>query len=166
MKLLAGIALITTCLWSSQQEGPKVEIYLLKNRIPSIDNENWPSFAVRHFYATKNDIQDSAFISDTEILGYDTTLKNIRINKSAALKIASLEPEIPKGIQFVLTVNKEPILNGYFINRLTPEPVISYMIMNWNDTLCHIDRLLPGLDIDDRKNKNLIEAFKSTNRLQ
>lgn len=165
MKSVIGILLYSVFI-TSQQGGPKIEIYLLKSRLPAIDNENWPSFAVKHFTATKNDLQDSAFILDTEILSYDSTRCNIGITKSAALKISSLKPGIPQGIQFVLTIDKEPVLQGFFINKNASEPVMSYMIMNKNDTICHIDRLLPGIKADERKSKNLINAFKVTRRLQ
>ncbi len=166
MKLFTGIALFIFWTSSFIQKGPKIEIYLAKYRVPPMKNENWPSTVVHHFHATQSEIQDSPFIMDKEIISYDSTMNNIHLSKSAALKISNLNPLIPEGIQFILTIDKVPTINGYFINKNASEPVVSYMIMNKNDTLCHIDRLLPGIRNDARKDSNLISAFKTTNRLQ
>ena len=166
MKLIITSILIFLLYHFANSQSPKVEIYFLKSRLAPVENKAWPNYVVRHFVATKNDLADSAFIHDSEILAYDTTQKIIHITGNAALKISELEPPIPDGIQFVLTVDKEPVLAGYFINRSTSEPVVSYMIMNRKDTLCHIDRLLPGVEIDDRKSNTLVDAFRFTNRLR
>jgi hypothetical protein len=147
------------------QEKPKVEIYLTKTKLLTV-NTKLPTSIAGYFYATKNDLVDSPFIKDSEILSYNVKRGNIKFTKETSLLISKLEPIINEGIQFVITVNKEPVLNGYFINKLTSQPVISYMIMNKNDSIYHIDRLLPDIAEDERKNENLVNAFKLTGRLE
>ena len=166
MKTLFLLLLIPSYFQLQAQDNPLVEIYLLKNRISTIENRNWPSSVVNHFYANSNDLLDTAFIKDSEIISYDSSTFKLKVTKSASLKIAYLEPPIPKGIQFVITVNKEPVLNGYFINKFTSIPVFSYMIMNHADSVYTIDRLMPDVIIDDRKGQKLIDNLLSTGRMK
>ncbi|MEI7965376.1 MAG: hypothetical protein WCH29_09395 [Chitinophagaceae bacterium] len=166
MKLLITLIFFLGFYSPAISQKPKIEIYLLKKRFPPIEKEGLSFSRASHFNVTSNDIQDSAFILDTEILNYDSSKNIFRVAASASLKISSLDPSISEGIQFTLAIDKRPILNGYFINKFTSSPLLSYMIMNRNDSIYSIDRLMPGIKNDDRKNPILINAFKVTARLE
>jgi hypothetical protein len=168
MKFIFFIELFLNSFFIPRQEPPKIEIYLLNKRVAAIEQSFGPTNMTKHFIATKKDLQAFAFILDSDILSYDSARSNLKVNKSASLKIARLEPKIPEGIQFALTINKVPVICGYFINKYTSEPVISYMIMNREvmDSSYHIDKFLLNGKTDDRKSEKMIGAFKSTNRLK
>ena len=147
---------------------PKIEIYLLKTRLDQDNPQGYPKSLARPFQPKQTDLQDTPFIKDTDIIWYDTSRSKITLSVSGSQKIIDLQPPIIDGIQFALTVDRKPVMCGYFINRVTSQPAISYMIMNIlnQDSTFSISRLLPGNHTDDRVNAILIKALSETNRLK
>src|SRR5688572_5207208 len=99
-----------------------VEIYTLKN-LPA----NTPDKKAVEFDITKEELPEMPFIIDDGIRLFDTTSFEITFSKEAAEKIGKLQPELAVGIPFVLTVDREPVLTGYFVNRLSSHGCAAYI---------------------------------------
>lgn len=118
--------------------------YLAKNYKSFIDNKYYEFITVdtindKIFYADEfnvenKDLLETPFISDSEIKGVDTLNGYIYFNKSASRKIISLvKPHnLLKGTQFVLTVNKNIALKGYFWASKSPQGTDYYTILRLN----------------------------------
>lgn len=183
MKLAAlvfAIALVVPAYAQvTSQKKPVIEIYLLKKKITG--DSIFSKVVSSYFLPDKNDITDTAFITDNEITGYviiaDSTnlIKNtsytLLLANSAQQKINSLR-QIPIccGLQFVIAINKTPVLGGYFWN-----PFSSFGCV-WIAAYAEYRNGLVlrkgiggwpwGKDKEDpRGNINLISAFRSTGRL-
>ena len=152
-------------------ERPVIEIYLLKTRIESLQEfrEMAEKKVACHFFAKESDLAGSAFIKDTEIIWYDTALNKIEFTHSAVEKIIEIDPPVNDGVQFVLTINRRPALCGYFINKHTSQPVMSYSISNQDENIKMIYKWIPFTlysKLDERKNIELVNAFKASSRLK
>lgn len=118
-----------------------VEIYLLNNRIKSFEGKpiehilNLDTLDIDRklylqnasldlkdscfihsgkFNVESKDLNEKPFISDNEILKFNTETSEIIFSESAIEKIQKLEPNSVKSIQFSICVDKKPTLNGYF----------------------------------------------------
>jgi hypothetical protein len=144
MKILISIFVII-CLASCESKADSnIEIYLVKDRKAHIDGLNivdvqnfakkeginlsefdYPTtfdtltktlyFASNFKYST-NDLENQPFIKNDEFESLDIEKGIIRIRKDGGLKILKLKPNLRNGRQFVITINKEPVMNGYFYN--------------------------------------------------
>lgn len=155
---------------------PRIEVYFLNEYKPVSDS----SF---YFEPTENQIADTPFIYDAEILGYeiqpDTSHNShneeynyyILLSKSGQQKIRQLE-NIPldRGIPFAITVDRVPVYGGYFWN------IVSSFSCDWIVATGHpMEKLeiasgLPDYYFtkeypDPRHNDNLIDALNKTDRL-
>ena len=139
--LLLHLILIS-CKKSEQKNTPKIEIYLIENRITShqgieINESNIDSLKLRElsnrfdfnivrfdtlkselifageFKADKTDLKEKAFISNNEILSFDHNNGNLKIDSIAIQKLNEIKPN-GYGIQFALLVDDSPELFGYF----------------------------------------------------
>lgn len=63
-----------------------------------------------NFNFSENDLQEKPFITNDEILGFDENNAEIILKESTTEKFS----ELPYKAQFVLTINKTPVMNGYF----------------------------------------------------
>src|SRR5690606_24550528 len=111
------------------------------------------------------------FLRDDDIDYYDTSNNKIFITKDASKRIAALKPKLNVGIPFVLTVDRQPILTGYFWNNASSFGCAAYVLFNTNDTT---QRLLKGLPeysyissiIEKRKNYFFLQALERTGRIK
>jgi hypothetical protein len=142
-----------------------IEIYLLRINSSSIHEDG----ICGKLEVKKDDLVNNPFINDFEIIGYDTTTFTIFITDSARKRISILEPSLPIGIPFVITVNKKPVLSGYFWNPVSSWGCNWYVIFADNDNKLNIINELPpkrNKDLDDQRlNKDMIQAFKESKRI-
>jgi len=135
----------------------KIEIYLPKKRIPTSIGSSIPEkdrdkvLAVSRvdsskllfvrmdtlnnrlifagpFISSESDLPEKPFVSDEEIIGYNFETNTLRLTKEGALKLYNLEPNFRLSTQFILTSDRQPILNGYFFNVLSSSWVDTYFI--------------------------------------
>nr|WP_317632025.1 hypothetical protein [uncultured Flavobacterium sp.] len=144
MKLIVYIFLINIIMSCNHKDHEVIEFYLLKNRKKNIegfelkDVQNYikkndinlsefsePStfdtisnkmiFASNFEYSI-DDLESKAFIADQDILSLNTKKGTIKFSNNGARKIFDINPNFRNGEQFVITINKVPVLNGYFYN--------------------------------------------------
>jgi hypothetical protein len=72
------------------------------------------------------DLNQNPLISDNEIIGINIQKSELILSNSGKAKIKQLKPNMKHGIQFVICVNRQPYLTGYFRSN------ISSNIYNWN----------------------------------
>ncbi|WP_417887964.1 hypothetical protein [Zunongwangia sp.] len=80
------------------------------------------------FSATTQDLKENPFIKDEEIIGFDFKESKIRISSTGVSKIMSLKPNMNHSRQFVITIDKMPILTGYFFNTFSSSYVSHFYI--------------------------------------
>ena len=106
-----SILLISNCLATSILAQSSIEVHLLRKVRPMFDNR-----VVSGFEYDSSDVVREALIHDEEIVGYDSADSSILFTDSTAKRIGRLEPSLPIGIPFILTIDGEPVLSGYFWN--------------------------------------------------
>jgi hypothetical protein len=114
MRVLIAILLILVLSGHRPLINYSVEIYLLPYKQLTTKGNISKEFEVK-----KKDLPSMPFINDDEIVLFDTSTYRITFLKVAAKRISALKPSLPAGIPFVLTVDREPILTGYFVNELS-----------------------------------------------
>ena len=67
-----------------------------------------------HFSPKQNDLEKEPFIREDEIIDFNIKESKIILSNSAAKKLTRFFPIGHFGKQFVITVDKTPIINGYF----------------------------------------------------
>jgi len=143
-----------------------VEIYLLKGDGLKSGHGIQGDFSIE-----KKNVPEKPFIRNEEITSFDTSSFTITFKNEAATRIGRLKPELSRGIPFVLTVDREPVLCGYFLNVLTSFGCGGYALINFNSTKQKLIKGLPEYSYEDileerRKDPILIQALKKTNRLR
>jgi|WetSurMetagenome_2_1015567.scaffolds.fasta_scaffold25921_1 hypothetical protein len=145
-----------------QTLAPKIEIYLLNNFVQ-------PDKGTKRFTVTQSDLQENPLIADHQIIRYDSVKFVYTIDTIVCPKLVSLNPSLSNGIQFAITVDRKPIICGYFWN-----PVSSFGCDWFNiPIICRKEiKIYKGLpeysnrDIPEiRNDPGLIDAFIKSNRL-
>ena len=143
-----------------------IELYILSDKKSTIKNGFATEFEIKD-----NDLPTLPFLRDDDIDYYDTSKNKIFITKDAAKRIAALKPKVNVGIPFVLTVDRQAILTGYFWNSVSSVGCASYVLFNSN----HIaQKLLKGLPEysyvnsihEKRKNYFFLQALERTGRIK
>ena len=174
MRLLSSLFLFMICLGCKKENHPKIEVYLLKHPVESTEGvlfreteryKNLDSVEQRwykdsrgdtlsgeiiyggKFDATTEDIQSLPFIIDEEIHEFD--IKNDIITFDSIV-IKRIETHKPSKSQFVITIDKEPVLTGYFWTGFNSR------IPSWY-TLYGTDSY--GLKVTDEKYKRVMLEF-------
>lgn len=88
----------------------EIDTSLERSKYTTFDSLNKRTIYLGNFHFKKNDLQEQPFITNEEILGFDE--ENMKI--IFAENIIEKFPELPHKSQFVLTINKKPVMNGYF----------------------------------------------------
>jgi hypothetical protein len=132
--------LILLCI-SCKQE-PKIEIYLLKERVEfyegvpileaekfkdrreyiladGLQDSRWDTIENRFVFAGEfnvapNQLEDKPFISDEEIRRFYKRDNAIVFDSILNQKIKNLKPHMRTGVQFALTVDQKVVLTGYW----------------------------------------------------
>ena len=186
-----------------------VEVYLLNNRIKSYEGKpveqilNLDTLDIDRklylqnasldlkdscfihsgkFNVEEKDLNEKPFISNNEILKFNTKTSEIIFSKSAIEKIQNLKPNNIKSIQFTICVDKKPTLNGYFTYSFSSYiPTTNFIffhnprdfksifkrknqnefILNYNNKCAKFKPILNDL----KKYPELLKAFKNSNRL-
>ncbi|MDJ1483837.1 hypothetical protein QNI16_25275 [Cytophagaceae bacterium YF14B1] len=174
--------LVTTSFGQTDnKQNCKIEFYLLKSVKPNLDTTSKlrGSFAV-----SKADLEDTAFIQDHEILGYNfrkdtarskglnfiTIQQSFEVALDVTKKINSLNISLSQGRQFALVVNGTIVYSGYFWNILSSfgcDGITAVAI----GTKIDISRKLPDYDSvfnseDPIQSKVLMNCLLKTNRLR
>jgi hypothetical protein len=134
--------ILTSCNNTEKKNSPNIEIYLTKNRIQSnqgieINSKNIDSFGYKkvadrfdfdivrldtmnsalifagEFVADKKDLNSEPLLSNKNILEFNSQNGFLKVDSIGAKKIKGIDAK-GYGTQFVLTINKEPKLFGYF----------------------------------------------------
>lgn len=207
MKRILLIVCIYSSFLSCTYDKDKIEIYLLKERIRSIEGiplleyaklENYPLIQEitsiekanfdtikkqiiygGEFRVSKEHINKLPLIQDTEIIKFDSTTNELIISTSGRKKIENLKPNMKFGTQFVICINGEPSLTGYFRNHFSSyiynwnyihykhpkdnfqTPNVDKFIINQNVGYVKWNPIIPNMN----EYPKLIQAFQSTNRL-
>lgn len=207
MRLLSSLFLLMICLGCKKETHPKIEIYLLKHPvestegIPYVDSEEYKQDnnksydpiwleTARYdtvykrtlwggdFSAGKEDLENNPFIKDDEILNFDSQ-KDIIVFDSNVVK--RIEKIGRRKAQFVITIDKKPMLCGYFWTAMISSYPQSFYIYdydaydlkekNGNEKSYMIEfenakfREIPSDKKRPPYNPKLIEALRSTGRL-
>ena len=134
------------------------------------------------FEVEKEDLEIMPFIKDTEILAFNAEMSVITFDSIVRKRLRELHPEISQGKQFAITVDKEPVLTGYFWNLLSSQTCHWYSIYNVDINDLNINGDLTQSYwighfndghylIKEQKSKRppypkeLIEAFRASGRL-
>lgn len=149
MKKLFPYFIFLLILSSCQQKNQDViEIYLTKERIPHkegvpfdempkyIDIDLTDGFFGRYddyfvsydtikkdfiflgdFEVKKEDLEEKPFITNDEILGFDFEKSNVVVSGNSYYKFS--DKRIGNLAQFVICINKEPVINGYFLSGMS-----------------------------------------------
>lgn len=144
LSILLLICVIFSC--KKQDKKSIVEIYTFKERQKIIEGIPYKEFAIKtkldvstlndsdnlmydtirkeiiyagQFDANCKELNSKPLVSDNEILVLDTIANKIKLSADAINKIAALSPSMKDGIQFVICVDKEPVLKGYFWNSFS-----------------------------------------------
>ena len=164
MKLICSliIGILLSINGFGQTQTPKVEIYLLNHFVQ-------PDKGTKRFTVTKSDLHENPLIEDIQIIRYDSVKFVYTIDTIVCPKLAALKPSLSNGIQFAITVDRKPIICGYFWN-----PVSSFGCDWFNiPVICRkeikIYKGLPeysNIDIPEMRNDSrLINAFIKSNRI-
>jgi len=151
-----------------------VEIYLLKKVKPNkigvklssndvFDTTTYDSvkntyYKWTDFNYTQSDLKEFPFISDSEIISLDTLKGEITFNNQASQRIIKSTDGFQRSKQFIITVNKKPVMNGYFHN------IYSSFGTDWNtikfEDLKNIEKSdLESYNFAIYKGKGLKNAF-------
>jgi len=125
----------------------------------------------KEFTIKKEDLPTMPFIKDDEIELFDTSSYKITFSKEAAERIGALKPSLPVGIPFVLTIDREPILTGYFVNELSSFGCAAYVMSNSSNSVQELQKGLPEQHyktqiVEKRTNFLLVQALERTGRLK
>jgi len=141
--------LLLMLLYSCQKKHQNViEIYLTKERIPhkvgvpfdempkyiDVDLTDWvfgryDNYFVSYdtikkdfiflgdFEVKKEDLEEEPFITNDEILGFDFEKSNVVVSGKSYYKFS--DKRIENLAQFMICINKEPVINGYFLSGMS-----------------------------------------------
>jgi len=207
MKKIFSILLFSFLLFSCENHKEKIEVYLLKNRVKTtegiavleyvklkkikydtnlenIKDCNYDSISKQLIYGgkftvDKKNIETKPLITDEEVLKLNLKKSELILSEIGRNRITQLKPNMKDGIQFVICVNKQPYLTGYFRSN------ISSNIYNWNyigyDYFDHKIATIHDKNFVIRQNEGyekwkpilcnlnqypkLVSAFRNTNRI-
>lgn len=204
MKYLA-LLLVVLCFSCKREEPkPKIEIYLLKTKVESYEGSRTLELAkfdtiseevieaglaqtrydtikneyifAGKFKVTVNDLMDRPFITDGQILKLDVEKNEIRLDSLATMQVSMLEADMRYGTQLVITVDKKPVLAGYFWNGFSSYWCHTYHIMYHRNITVQDHSRSHQIFYEPIKNTEginqppypteLIEAFRSSGRLR
>lgn len=141
-KFIFLFLILISCNTTEKKETLKIEIYLTKNRIEShhgveLENSNLDSFEILRlqerwgkkqmrldtltselilagaFKGKKRDLKNEPFINSHEIISFNKNTGQLTLDKVATKKLSDLKFD-SFGQQFILTINGEPQISGYF----------------------------------------------------
>lgn len=165
--------LILLCI-SCKQE-PKIEIYLLKERVefyegvPILEVEKfkddkqhiineylhksrWDTIKddfifMGKFNVMPKDLQNEPFIRDNEIVSLNLKEDFLNLDATAVKKFTMLDNDMRYGTQFVIVVDDKALLTGYFLN---------YFSSYW----CHTFHILYTSSPDNTNKNSSFEIFE------
>lgn len=182
----------------SKHESIHVEIYVPKNRIPTDEGISIPknipavirdkvldttivrlnpkdsSFIfMGEFKSSTNDLPSTPLVTDEDILSYNPKSGKITFSEAASEKISKLKYDF-YGTQFVITMNKNPVFNGYFVNGMSSVTSDTYFIeylnvgsrKRTNEFEIFQGDGLRSVKIADLKESKFYKALESTNRIK
>jgi hypothetical protein len=167
---------------TGDKQSCRVEIYLLKRTIPNADTTEKELSG--SFNITLADLQDTAFIKDTEIISYIVqrntapSLPNktaradsygFNVTEAAIQRVNSLSIPLCCGRQFAVVANGKICYAGYFWNLVSSFGCNGITAFAFGDIINILGKL-PGYDSkpgdeNSRNNELLFNCLKSTNRL-
>lgn len=207
MKKILSILLFSSLLFSCENHEEKIEIYLLKNRVrttegipvleyvklknikydenlENVKDCNYDSISKQYIYGGKftvdeENLETKPLITDEDVLKLDLKKSELVLSEIGKQRITHLKPNMTSGIQFVICVNKQPYLTGYFRSN------ISSNIYTWNyigyDYFEHKIATIHDKNFVIRQNEGyekwkptlsnlnqyseLVSAFRNTNRI-
>lgn len=200
------MSLIFLLAISCQEKKDKIEIYLLNKRILSSEGIPFSEMSVfdslskeakvkyKDFtyniidsclvYAGKfevktSDINEKPLVEDDEIISLNLKNNELVLNEKGDEKVKRIKPDNIKGTQFVICVNKEPVLTGYFKSNFSSfYPSWNFISYSYedNDGLNYGKQIKLKYTLEKCENRDfkllnlqdypeLIQAFKNTNRL-
>lgn len=210
-KLHIFLFFILFCSCSKKENDLKIEIYLVKSRILTYEGvllketNEYKKFRLdtHSFYSRKKDekfdtvtnqliyggkykvsqydLKSSPLIEDGEILFLYKDSSQIQLSNSGFRKLQNFNYKDDDGRQYVITVNKKPVLNGYLMSRYSSK-VYSHNFLLFDEIVENekpvenhpLEIFCVNSYIEFSKNTKtdlnnyplLINAFKKTDRLK
>lgn len=140
----------------NDSNSPIIEIYIPKERIPSLDGialpSNWSfgglsedeiayvrkflrldTISQRLIYAGRygangSDLQNYPLIENKDILGFNFKTNKLKLSGNGVKKLLSVSPNFNISRQFIITADKKPILNGYLFSTFSSSYVSHFYI--------------------------------------
>jgi len=89
------------------------------------DTINQREIHAGNFIAMESDLMAKPLVKDSEIMSFNFNTNELVISSEGKDRIGSLDPEFSFHNQFILTIDKKPILTGYLeapfhLGQLTP----------------------------------------------
>ncbi|MFC7772967.1 hypothetical protein [Flavobacterium sp. GCM10027622] len=172
---------------SNDNEDYKEILERFKDKNVSCDTINKKLIYAGNFKATKKDLESMPLFNDNEILSFKQKTSELEISKSAFEKLCKFGSTNSKngiGIQFVVCINENPTLFGYFFNYSyfvsyftstyelayeNPEKEISKKnsyFLNFTDRKYDQSDRLISRKLDSINEMDLFSALKNSNRLK
>ena len=151
-------------------------LYKIKNLIIKnirIDTINKEFIYCGDFTATKEQLEETPFIEDSEIINFNSKSSIINFEKSVIEKFDNLKHYEDKiGIQFAVCINEKPLMFGYFIKGFMSGYYSKNYIIHFTHKSNYENGYSPYISsgkkfkpLDTIKEKEFIAALKKTNRL-
>lgn len=161
--ILGIIAILVFGSFNPNRVNYSIEIYLPQNVFANGTTEE--------FEIKRTDLPVLPFIMDDEIVSFDSSTNQISFEKQAAERIGKLTPSLGKGIPFVLTFDRDPVLTGYFWNVLSSFECKAYVLLNERSPTQVLRKGLPEIAYKDvlierRKSYFFIQALERTGGLK
>lgn len=145
MRRVLYAILLIFCIGCKQEEvKPKIEIYLLKDKVESYEGvpilkvekfkdkkqhiideylhkSRWDTIKDDYIFMGKfnvepKDLQSEPFIRDNEIISLDIKNDLLNLDSTAVKKFTTLDNDMRYGTQFVILVDNKTVMTGYFLN--------------------------------------------------
>jgi hypothetical protein len=163
--LVSLLVLCSNGYIKEEEPTDKIEIYLLNKLVEPVKGD----IPVKEFIVSPEDINSDPLIPDRGITSYKLGTYEIKLDSTACKKISQLEPSLPMGIQFVLTLNKKPIITGYFWNKDSSFGTNWYTIVVGEGPWYKIHKGVPEEKNQDllelRDNVQIVNVLKQSKRL-
>lgn len=127
------------------------QLYKIYDKGITYDTINKNIIYLGDFNFSISDLEEIPIITNNEIQGFDFKKSQILLKDSAIKKLSDLS----NFHQFVILVNKKPILNGYFENHFSSRLISTYFIVYYRNI-----QNIPKFKIT--KNYNSLYLFQGT----
>ncbi|MGL2967313.1 hypothetical protein [Flavobacterium sp. XGLA_31] len=103
--------------------------FIVDTNIVKVDSITKQVYYANKFKSTEKDLSNNPLINSSEIKGINFETNEIVFSESGSKKIRTIKQRVKYCNQFMVTVNRKSIINGYLVNSLTSNYVYGYQIL-------------------------------------